>query len=309
MKAGDYSACSAWNYNSWKTKCCVKLYFHYKNGKKGQKTVCGDVPDLKSEMKKWGQLKYGHDGGWKNVYKAEFYCNEAKPAEANNQNYHQHLQKGHLVAWHAKDYKGKYDTYLSGKKYYPKDINEKFHSFEVPRGYEYFMVVKAKNGKNNEYQYEGKLGNLASLNRSYGFTATDDLWKYIQYFEIRKKGGAQQQAAAKNNAGYDYTEEDWYKKGGYIHFLSQTNFNGKHIARSPGSYQVRQLGLPPQSIHIPNSNIYLVMEYQDKAKKKRSTTIKTDIADLNKFLLELGIHKDYHKEPYEAITRLAVMRQ
>ncbi|NND05049.1 MAG: hypothetical protein HKN87_01600, partial [Saprospiraceae bacterium] len=72
MSTGEYDNCSNWRYYSWKAdrNCCIQFYYYKKNGQKGKKKICGDMRDLKSEMRKWGSLKYGSNQPWRNIYKA-----------------------------------------------------------------------------------------------------------------------------------------------------------------------------------------------------------------------------------------------
>jgi hypothetical protein len=53
----------------------------------------------------------------------------------------------------------------------------------------------------------------------------------------------------------------------------------------------------------------VVLEYRDKNGKTKSETLKESVADLGKYLYENGVYRDYEKDPYKAITRLAVIRQ
>ncbi|MCB0686094.1 MAG: hypothetical protein KDC53_06205 [Saprospiraceae bacterium] len=322
LKAGEYNNCSSWRYYSWKSNCCVKFYFYYKNGEKGEKVLCGDVKDLKSEMRSWGDLKYGYQNTWKNIYKSVFYCdgndNYADKNHNNNNNnnnnygnYNDYLRKGQAVAWRDQGYKNSYEGYMPGKKYYPKDLKYKFWSLQCPQNYEVYWVYKGKNGQDEEYTCYGKISDLRSHFGKWNINNKNDAWDYVKYFEIRKKG---QGGNNGNNYGKDddYKNKDWYNKyrnGGYIVFTQYKYFDGRYAGKSPGDYTYKKLGFYPQAIFIPNYSIYLVLEYKAKNGKTESVTIKESIADLNKYLYNLGVYRDYEKDPYKAITRLAVIRQ
>ena len=316
ISPGEYDNCSNWNYYSWKTNCCVKFYYYYKDGKTGEKVLCGDVRDLKYEMKKWGNLKYGYQGGWKNIYKATFYCegnndyanNGGQQHHNNNGNYQEILKKGHCVVWQDKNYGQNYEGYIPGKKYYPKDLKYKFWSLECPKNYEVYWVYKGKNGKDENYTCNGKISDLRSHFNRWNIQNKNNAWDYVKYFEIRKIG-----ANGENTGKYDdYKNKDWYNKyrnGGYLVFTQYPYFDGRYAAKVPGDYNDKKLGFYPRSIFIPNYSIYLVLEYRSKDGKTRSETLKESVPDLGKYLYEKGVYRDYEKDPYKAITRLAVIRQ
>jgi hypothetical protein len=226
----------------------------------------------------------------------------------NNGNYNDILKKGHCVAWKGSSYAEDYTGYQPGKKYYPKDLQYKFWSLHCPGDYEVYWVYKSKNGKNEEYTCGGKIADLKTHFYKWNVQNKNNAWDYVQYFEIRKKG------MGGNNYGKDeaYKNKDWYNKyknGGYIVFTQYPYFDGKYSAKVPGDYNDKKLGFYPQSIFIPNYSIYLVLEYKGKDGKTKSTTLKESVADLGKLLYDYGVYKDYNKDPYKAITRLAVIRQ
>jgi hypothetical protein len=318
LQAGEYDNCSNWNYYSWKSNCCVKLYFYYKDGKKGEKILCGDVKDLRYEMKKWGNLKYGYQGGWKNISKAVFYCEGDYDQTAqndkhnnNNNNYGDYkdiLSKGHCVVWKERNYSQSFVGYAPGKKYYPKDIKYHFWSLQCPDNYEVYWVYRSKNGKDEEYTCSGKIFDLRTHFNKWNVQNKNNAWNYVKYFEIRKKGNDD------NNYGKAdaYKYKDWYNKyksGGYIVFTKYQYFDGQYAAKAPGDYNNKKLGFYPQSVFIPNYSIYLVLEYRDRNNRIKSLTIKESVEDLGKYLYKYGVHRDYEKYPYQAITRLAVIRQ
>lgn len=78
FNSGDQKTSGMRSWNSWKTDCCVQFYYYMKNGKVGEKTVCGDVRDFKSELKKWDHLKYGYEQGWKNIHRVVHVCKNDK---------------------------------------------------------------------------------------------------------------------------------------------------------------------------------------------------------------------------------------
>lgn len=82
--AGEQKAAHQWKWNSWKSNCCVRLYYYTRHGKVGEKTLCGDVRDFKSELKKWEDLKYGYQSGWKNIERVKMYCDDHQYAAKNN---------------------------------------------------------------------------------------------------------------------------------------------------------------------------------------------------------------------------------
>ena len=96
--AGEQKASHQWNWNSWKSDCCVRLYYYTRHGKLGEKTLCGDVRDFKSELKKWNDLKYGYQSGWKNIQRVNMYCDDHQYAAKNtssrlNQNANQNYNR------------------------------------------------------------------------------------------------------------------------------------------------------------------------------------------------------------------------
>ena len=109
-----------------------------------------------------------------------------------------------------------------------------------------------------------------------------------------------------------YKNKNWYPKfkNGYIIFTEYANYEGKYQGKTPGDYDDRKLGFYPRSIGVPSSSIYVVLEWRAANGKTKSETIKKDIYDLDKFLLEHGgVYKDYKKYPYKAVSRIAVLRQ
>ncbi|MCB0664371.1 MAG: hypothetical protein KDC80_01045 [Saprospiraceae bacterium] len=448
MNAGEYENCSNWKYYSWKSNCCVKFYFYYRDGNKGEKVLCGDVRDLKNEMRQWGNLKYGYQGGWRNIYKAVFYCEGNNDyAENNNHNNHNNnnngnhnnnrggnyndmLRKGQCVVWRDQGYKNDYEGFMPEKKYYPRNLRYKFWSLQCPDNYEVYWVYKSRNGREEEYTCDGKISDLRSHFNRWNVNNKNNAWDYVQYFEIRKKGMGGNNHAGNNNhnnnngggnynellrkgqcvvwqdQGYknnyegfmpgkkyyprnlnykfwslqcpdnyevywvyksrngreeeytcdgkisdlrshfnrwnvnnrnnawdyvqyfeirkkgmggnnygkeeDYKNKDWYNKyrnGGYIVFTQYRYYDGRYAGKTPGDYDHRKLGFYPQSIFIPSYSIYLVLEYKARNGRNESITIKESIADLGKYLYDKGVYRDYEKDPYKAITRLAVIRQ
>lgn len=84
--SGEMKTSYQWKWNSWKSDCCIKFYYYSKHGAVREKKLCGDIKDLKAELKKWDDLKYGYHQGWKNIYKIRLYCDDGK--YANNRNNH-----------------------------------------------------------------------------------------------------------------------------------------------------------------------------------------------------------------------------
>jgi len=208
MSPGEYDHCNNWKYYSWKSKCCIKFYYYYRNGKKGEKVLCGDVRDLRNEMRKWGNLKYGYQGGWKNIYKAVFYCdgnsdyadnNHGNNNNNNHGNYNDMLRKGQCVVWREKGYKQEYDGYKPGKKYYPRDLQYEFWSLQCPDNYEVYWVYKNRSGRDEEYTCSGKISDLKSHFNRWNVRDRNKVWDYVKYFEIRKKGMGGNNHAGNNN--------------------------------------------------------------------------------------------------------------
>ncbi|NND31593.1 MAG: hypothetical protein HKN76_03310 [Saprospiraceae bacterium] len=447
IKAGEYDNCSSWRYYSWKSNCCVKLHFYYRDNKKGEKILCGNVRDLKYEMKKWGNLKYGWQNPWKNVYKAVFYCNggdnyadnnkghnnnghnnnnnagkvdkgyvyfynsdncsgkyqrvkagninwknwryescriadgcalivhyynrhgqkkykefkgdvkrlydafrqfgcknsnprwsdaciigveiycgdnyrPGKDYANNNQdnhnnggnnkggNYNDLLRKGQCVGWQGSNYAQNYEGYMPGKKYYPRNLKDKFWSLHCPDNYEVFWVYKDRRGKLREDVCKGKIGDLRGYFGRWDIQDRNRAWDYIQYFEIRKAGMGGNNNGNKDD--YDYRKKPWYGKfrNGYIIFTEYKYYDGKYQGKVPGDYDYRKIGFYPRSIGVPSSSIYCVIEWRAANGKRNSEVIKKDIPDLDKFLMDHGgVYKDYKQYPYKALSRIAVIRQ
>lgn len=110
---------SQWNWNSWKTDCCVKIYYHTLQGKLAEKTLCGEVRDFKSELKQWKNLKYGAHAGWKNIQRIKMYCDNQPTARNSgphsNQNAHPANQN------YQANYRGNENKGRTPQKSYPAD--------------------------------------------------------------------------------------------------------------------------------------------------------------------------------------------
>lgn len=317
IRPGEYKNCSNWRYNSWKTTCSVKFYYYKKNGQKGEKVLKGDVKDLKSKMRGWKDLKYGYKGLWRNIHRAVFYCGGGADQPINKPsngivtgNYHSYLRKGHCVAFKASNYNQKFVSYQPGKKYSARNIDFQFVSLRLPKDYIIMFTYKTRSGQSKEYQCRTDVRDLNTLARTWDIRDKRNPWNYIQYFEVRKANG-QSAPSAGNNTNKAYLGKDWYNryKTGYIVFSEHKYYDGDYEAKANGDYDYRKLGFHPLSIYVPKSNRYVIMEYKAANGKIKSEVIKKSIDDLDRYLYQLGVHKDYKRTPYKAVKRFAVIRQ
>ena len=321
IRPGEYRNCSSWRYYSWKSKCAVKFYYYQKNGKKGERVLHGDVRDLRAEMRGWQNLKYGANAGWRNIYKAVFYCKDGG-SQANNGhnsnnsnqnagrgqgNYNNYLKQGQCVAWEGTNYGRKFISYRPGKKYYARNLSFQFSSMRLPKDYLVMFTYRSSNGRNKEYQCRTDIRDINAIARSWDIRDKRNPWKHIQYFELRK--AKSNSSTGGNDRGFDGKE--WYNryKTGYIVFSEHKYFDGDYEAKANGDYDYRKLGFHPKSIYVPKSNRYLIMEYYAKNGKVKSAVIKKSIDDLDRYLYHLGVNKKYKKTPYKAVKRFAVIRQ
>ena len=313
IRSGEYLNCSSWRYNSWKTKCAVKLIYYKKNGQKGERILTGDVRDLRSTMRGWKDLKYGSNATWKNVHKAVFFCNDrnddiTKPLPGSNpREINTLLKRGNVVAWTGSNYRSKYHAYKPGKKYYSRSIPATFKSMRLPKGYLVMFTHRTRSGRSKSFECRSDFSDIAQITRTWDVADKRNPWKSIQYFEIRKVSGSKPVASP----GKAYLGKEWYNryKTGYIVFSAQKYYDGDYEAKPNGDYDYRKLGFHPLSIYVPKSNRYVIMEYKAKNGKIKSEVIKKSIDDLDRYLYHLGVHKDYKRTPYKAVKRFAVIRQ
>ena len=315
IRPGEYQNCSKWRYNSWKTQCAVKLIYYKKNGQKGEKILRGDVRDLRSQMRSWKDLKYGYNAGWRNIYKAVFYCPNGRNPGAQKPsdplvggNYDTYLRKGQCVVWKGSNYGQQFKSYQVGRKYYTKSIPFKFASMRLPKGYIMMFTYRSKTGRSKTYQCKTDIRDMKYLANTWDIHDKRNPWGAIQYFELQKKVSGSPNGG---NGQKAYLGKDWYNryKTGYIVFSEHKYFDGDYEAKPNGDYDHRKLGFHPLSIYVPKANRYVIMEYKAKNGKIKSEVIKKSIDDLDRYLYHLGVHKSYKKTPYKAVKRFAVIRQ
>ncbi len=316
FRSGEYTNTSQWRYNSWKTNCAVKLYYHTKNGRKAERTLKGDVRDLRSQMRGWKDLKYGYRAGWRNIYKAVFFCADdrgqgpKKPPRntgSNDQNYNKLLNSGHCVVWKGSGYGQDYVSYKPGQKYFTRNLKFRFASMRLPNDYLVMFTYRSKSGRSKTYECKTDVRDMKYIANTWDVRDKRNPWSAIQYFEIKKKGNTNTGGGA-NKA---YLSKEWYNryKTGYIVFSEHKYYDGDYEAKPNGDYDYRKLGFHPLSIYVPKANRYVIMEYKAKNGKIKSAVIKKSIDDLDRYLYHLGVYKDYKKTPYKAVKRFAVIRQ
>ena len=321
IRPGEYTNCSQWRYNSWKTSCAVKLVYYKRNGQKGEKVLKGDVRDLKSQMRGWRDLKYGSRGLWRNIHKAVFYCGgeadkpNTRPGTKPNRpgsagNYLSYLKKGQCVAFKSANYNQQFKPYQPGRKYSARSLDFQFASMRLPKDYLVMFTYKTRSGRSKEYVCKTDIRDIANIARSWDIRDKRNPWSYIQHFELRK-ASANQPSTGGGNDNKAYLGKEWYNryKTGYIVFSEHKYYDGDYEAKPNGDYDYRKLGFHPLSIYVPKSNRYVIMEYKAANGKIKSEVIKKSIHDLDRYLYHLGVHKDYKRTPYKAVKRFAVIRQ
>lgn len=167
--SGEIKASHQWKWNSWKSDCCIKLYYYSKHGAVREKKLCGDIKDLKAELKNWDDLKYGYDQGWKNIQKIRLYCDDDKYADKNNRNNHDNrnnynTRNNHNTQNNYKTQKN-HDNYDNKQEHPSKQDHNVKDDYASMDWYKYY-------GKGNvifaeDYNYGGKYKARATGSQDY----------------------------------------------------------------------------------------------------------------------------------------------
>ncbi len=308
MKSGEYDRCSSWRYYSWKAEayCCVTLYFYRKNGRKDERKLCGNVRDLKAEMRKWGDLKYGWNQPWKNVYRAVFICEGGEQAQDNHRNngnrnggWKDHYNKGKCVVWKGGNYGNDWSYYSVGKKYYTRDLKWKFWSLRIPRNYEFYCYVKDRFGKEKGHTLRGDITSLRDHFKKWNVKDYNRGWDYVKYFEIRRTGsGGNGQQANRNNNGHNNNRgggawKEHFDKGRCVVWKSGNYGNDWYYYSVGKKYYTRDLKWKFWSLRIPR-NYEFYCYVKDRFGKEKGHTLRGDIASLKDHFKKWNV-KDYNR--------------
>ena len=299
MKAGEYTNCSSWKYYSWKTNCCVKLYFYYRNNKKGEKILCGNVKDLKYEMKKWGNLKYGYQNPWKNVYKAVFYCKGENGHANNNQghnngqnnnnghnnNYGGKVDRGYVYFYNSNNCSGQYKRVKTGNISWK---SWRYQSCRIADGCALIVHYYNRQGQRKYKEFRGDVKRIYDAFRQFGCKNSNPRWSdpCITGVEVFCGDRYRPSKDYGNNNGHDNRNgntggnyNDLLRKGHCVAWQG-SNYGQSYEGYMPGKkYYPRNLKHKFWSLHCPD-NYEVFWVYKDRRGKLREDVCRGKIGDL-----------------------------
>lgn len=293
----------------------VEVVFYYKdrNNRDQQYVATKDLQDFYRECQRWN-LRDARDP-YKYINRVVVRKRGGNNGHANNGNNNNggmraddYYKKGYVVWYKEKGYKDSYEGLKMGE-YDPRRLKYGAYSLRVPRGREVVFYYMDRNNREQQYVVTQDLQDFYRVCEKWNIRDRREPYKFIKRIVVREAKG--NNGHANNGNNNDYRNEKWYNDytKGYVVYFEKPNFQGRYIAKPQGDWRYQQLPFIPQSLK-PSSNRYFVIEYYDRNKRKKSATIKREVKDLNDFFRkEGGIHRDYEKYPYKALTRLAIMRQ
>ena len=295
----------------------VEVVFYYmdRNNREQQYVATKDMQDFYRECQRWN-LRDARDP-YKYIKRVVIRKRGGNNGHANNGNNNNggmraddYYKKGYVVWYKEKGYKDSYEGLKMGE-YDPRRLKYGAYSLRVPRGREVVFYYMDRNNREQKYIvtqdlqdfYRGVPKNGTSGIKGSRTSISSVLWcvRQEETTDMRIMEITIMITATKSGT--------MTIREAMSYILKKPNFQGRYIAKPQGDWRYQQLPFIPQSLK-PSSNRYFVIEYYDRNKRKKSATIKREVKDLNDFFRkEGGIHRDYEKYPYKALTRLAIMRQ